>query len=40
MFSFFPDGVRALLVDDDIRFTRAASVLLNILHFRGTSTFA
>ncbi|KAG8087453.1 hypothetical protein GUJ93_ZPchr0010g7717 [Zizania palustris] len=38
MFSFFPDGIRAVLVDDDTKFVKYASVLLSLVSFEVVAT--
>ncbi|KAL5231346.1 hypothetical protein ABZP36_030122 [Zizania latifolia] len=38
MFSFFPDGIKAVLVDDDTKFVKSASVLLSLVNFEVVAT--
>ncbi|XP_010236722.1 two-component response regulator ORR33 [Brachypodium distachyon] len=34
MFTFFPHGIRALIVDDDQKFLKSAKMMLDLLHFK------
>jgi hypothetical protein len=35
MLTFYSSGIRVLLVDDNLRFLKMASTLLNLLNFKG-----
>jgi hypothetical protein len=35
MLTFYPGGIRVLLVDDDSKFLKTASMLLSLLNFKG-----
>lgn len=39
MFAFFPNGIRALVVDDDPKFVKSAATMLSLLNFKGTFAF-
>lgn len=36
MVAMFPNGIRALMIDDDTKFLKSATTLLSILNFDGT----
>lgn len=39
LLTFFPNGIRALLVDDNATFVNSARPMLNLLHFKGNDYF-
>jgi hypothetical protein len=36
MLTFYPGGIRVLLLDNDSKFLKTASMLLSLLNFKGT----
>jgi hypothetical protein len=36
MVAMFPNGIRALMIDDDTKFLKSATTLLSVLNFDGT----